>query len=151
MASCLYCALNRQQFLVELVTDRQPGGYGVTPIDMSSKPGESQISTASGSSPPTQETTLESGPRCFSPDPVERNYAARRNCSWAMIVGVPARTWSMPEGPLRMVNVHHGKTHLSRLFDDAPATARPPAHPGPVAQPGPPVAGGAISQSGSGG
>ena len=29
----------------------------------------------------------------------------------------------MPEGPLRVVNVHQAKTHLSRLIDDAHAGA----------------------------
>ncbi len=49
----------------------------------------------------------------------------------------------MQEGPMRMVNVHQAKTHLSR------GTARSPAHPWATAQLGvqPPAAGGAAAMS----
>ncbi len=40
MASCLCCAVNRRLVLVGLVIDGQSEGHGVTPIDLSTKPGQ---------------------------------------------------------------------------------------------------------------
>ncbi len=45
MASCLCCAVNRRLVLVGLVIDEQSGGHGMTPIDLSTKPGEAQCLT----------------------------------------------------------------------------------------------------------
>lgn len=42
-ASAFCCAVNRRRVLVGLVIDGQSGGHGVTPNDLSSKPGEAHI------------------------------------------------------------------------------------------------------------
>ena len=39
-ASAFCCAVNRRRVLLGLVINRQSGGHGVTPNDLSSKPGE---------------------------------------------------------------------------------------------------------------
>ncbi len=43
MASCFCWAVNRRLVLVGLVIDGQSEGHGVTPIDLSTKPGQLQI------------------------------------------------------------------------------------------------------------
>ena len=42
-ASCLCCAVNRRLVLVGLVIDGQSEGHGVTPIDLSTKPGQPHV------------------------------------------------------------------------------------------------------------
>jgi hypothetical protein len=42
-ASALCCAVNRRRVLLGLVIDGQSGDHGVTPNDLSSKPGEAQL------------------------------------------------------------------------------------------------------------
>jgi len=44
MASCFCWAVNRRLVLVGLVIDGQSEGHGVTPIDLSTKPGKLQPS-----------------------------------------------------------------------------------------------------------
>jgi hypothetical protein len=43
MASCFCCAVNWRLDLVRLVIDGQSGGHGVTPNDLTTKPGQPQI------------------------------------------------------------------------------------------------------------
>ena len=48
MASCFCCAVNWRLDLVRLVIDGQSEGHGVTPNDLSTKPGQPQAGGEGG-------------------------------------------------------------------------------------------------------